>query len=61
MVEVLLQFETQEQADNAILALSKGYTVNQYYLPINATGTPYCVRVYVPKDNITKKNEDDLK
>ena len=58
MVEVLLQFETQEQADNAILVLSKSYTVSQYYLSINSTNTPYCVRVYVPKDNIRIRKED---
>lgn len=52
MTEVSLTFETQEQADNAVLALSKGYKVVQWFSTVNTTIKPYCVKVYVPSDDV---------
>ena len=57
MTEVVLTFETQEQADACVLALSKGYEVKQWYMSVNA-GYPYCVRVFVPNENVTQISEE---
>lgn len=57
MTEVILTFETQEQADNAVLALSKGYKVEQWYMAMNTTMKPYCVGVYVPSDDVVQLSE----
>lgn len=45
--EVVLTFETQEQADAAVLALSKGYEVEQWFTNVTS-GYPYCVKFYIP-------------
>lgn len=52
MTEIVLTFETQEQADNAVLALSKGYKVDQWFNAVNTTAKPYCVRFYIPSVNV---------
>ena len=57
MTEVVLTFETQEQADACVLALSKGYTVEQWFNAVNG-GTPYCVKFYVPSNNVTQISEE---
>lgn len=57
MTEVVLTFETQEQADNAVLALSKGYKVNQWFMSVNSTMKPYCVKVYVPSNDVVQISE----
>ena len=57
MTEVVLTFETQTQADACIIALSKGYEVKQWYMPVNA-GCPYCVKVFVPNGNVTQISEE---
>lgn len=54
MKEVVFTFSTQEQADNAVLALSNGYSVEQWYLPVNGTMKPYCVGVFVPQEDISE-------
>jgi len=53
MTEVVLTFETQEQADACVIALSKGYTVEQWLMLVN-TGKPYCVKFYVSNNNVTQ-------
>ena len=57
MTEVILTFETQEQADNAVLALSNGYKVAQWFMCVNSTMKPYCVSVYVPSSDVVQKSE----
>lgn len=57
MTEVVLTFESQEQANNAVLALSKGYKVEQWFMCVNSTMKPYCVRVYVPSNDVVKISE----
>ena len=52
MKKVVFTFSTQEQADSAVLALSNGYRVEQRYLPVNNTMKPYCVGVFVSKEDI---------
>jgi len=54
MKEVVFTFSTQEQADNAVLALSNGYKVEQWYLPVNSTMKPYCVGVFVSEEDISE-------
>lgn len=56
MTEVVLTFETQEQVDNCVIVLSKGYEVTQWYTTINAR-CPYCVKVFVPNENVTQISE----
>ena len=56
MTEVVLTFETQEQADACVIALSKGYTVEQWFMAISA-GKPYCVKFYVSNENVTQIEE----
>jgi len=57
MTEVVLTFDTQEQADACVLALSKGYTVVQWLSAVSS-GKPYCVKFYVPNNNVTQINEE---
>lgn len=57
MTEITLTFETQEQADNAVLALSKGYKVEQWFMNVNSTMKPYCVRFYVPNNATVRISE----
>lgn len=57
MAEVVLTFETQEQADNCVIALSKGYEVKQWYMSVNA-GYSYCVKVFVPNENVTQISKE---
>lgn len=57
MTEVILTFETQEQADNAVMALSKGYKVEQWYMCVNSTMKPYCVGISVPSDCVEQISE----
>jgi len=52
MTEVILTFETPEQADNAVLALSNGYKVEQWYQEENTSIKPYHVKVCVPNDDV---------
>ena len=53
MAKVIFTFETPEQADACAVALSKGYTVTQFYLRGTViTAKPYCVKVEVPSDDI---------
>lgn len=59
MAQVILTFETQEQADNAVMVLSKGYKVEQWYMAVNSTMKPYCVGIYVPSNDVVQLNEDD--
>ena len=56
MTEVVLTFETQEQADACVLALSKGYTVEQWFMAVSS-GNPYCVKFYVSNNNVTQISE----
>jgi hypothetical protein len=55
--EVVLSFETQEQADACVLALSKGYTVEQWFMAVSG-GKPYCVKFYVPSNNVTQIDKE---
>ena len=57
MIEVVLTFETQEQADNAVMALSKGYKVEQWFMSVCNTMKPYCVKVYVPGNAVVQISE----
>lgn len=57
MTEVILTFETQEQADACVLALSKGYTVEQWFNTVSC-GKPYCVKFYVSNNNVTQISEE---
>ena len=57
MTEVILTFATQEQADNAVLALSNGYKVEQWYMAVNSTMKPYCVGLYVSNDDVCEVEE----
>ena len=57
MKEVVFTFETQEQADNAVMALSKGYKVDQWFMSVSA-GKPYCVRVFVPSTSVSEISEE---
>lgn len=57
MTEVTLAFETQEQANNAVLALSQGYRVEQWFMSVNSTMKPYCVRFYVPSNATVQISE----
>ena len=52
MTRVCLQFMTQEEADNAVLALSKGYSVNQFATNVSSAGKPYIVNVMVPTSDV---------
>lgn len=54
MTEVVLTFETQEQADNAVMVLSKGYKVEQWFMYVCSTMKPYCVKVYVPSNAVVQ-------
>ena len=56
MTEVVLTFETQEQADACVLALSKGYTVEQWFMAVSS-GKPYCVKFYVSNNDVTQTSE----
>lgn len=51
MVEVILSFETQVQADDAVVALSKAYKVKQWVTPVTA-GNPYCVSIQVSSEDV---------
>ena len=57
MMEVVLTFETQEQADACVNALSKGYEVKQWFMAVSG-GYPYCVKVFVPSENVTQISEE---
>lgn len=57
MKEVVFTFETQIQADCAIIALSKSYKVDQWFMPVS-TGKPYCVRVFVPNTSVSEISEE---
>lgn len=59
MTEVIFKFETQEQADSAVLALSNGYRVEQWYMAVNTSMKPYCVGVYVPTNDAIQINEEE--
>ena len=59
MTEVIFTFETQEQADSVVMALSKGYRVEQWYMAVNTSIKPYCVGVYVPTNDVTQISEVD--
>lgn len=59
MTQVLLTFETQEQADTAVVALSKGYKVEQWFMCVNSTMKPYCVKVYVPSNAVVQISEEE--
>lgn len=61
MTQVILTFETQEQADNAVMVLSKGYKVEQWYMAVNSTMKPYCVGVYVPSNDVVQLSEEETK
>ena len=58
MTEVVLTFETQEQADACVLALSKGYTVEQWFNSVTSCGKPYCVKFYVSNNDVTQISEE---
>jgi len=55
--EVVFTFETQVQADCAVMALSKGYKVDQRFMSVSA-GKPYCVRVFVPSTSVTEISKE---
>lgn len=55
MTEVVLTFATQEQADDAVLALSKGYRVAQWFMDGTSIIKPYCVSVWVPTSSEVDK------
>lgn len=57
MTEVVLTFATQEQADDTVLALSKGYKVEQWFNAVNSNARPYVVRFYVSSTDITEIEE----
>lgn len=57
MTEVEFTFDTQTQADCAVLALSKGYRVEQWYNAAKAAKKPYCVIVCVPNDDVVQVSE----
>jgi len=57
MEEVTLMFETQPEADNAVLALSHTCKVEQWYVNTTSTGKPYWVKVYVPSEQIREVEE----
>lgn len=59
MTEVVLTFATQEQADNAVLVLSKGYKVEQLFKSVCGTMKPYCVKVYVPSNDVVRISEEE--
>ncbi len=59
MTEVVLTFATQEQADNAVLVLSKGYKVEQWFMSVCGTMKPYCVKVYVPSNAVVQISEEE--
>ena len=54
MTAIILAFETQKQADNAVLALSKGYKVVQWFGSTTVTTKPYHVKIYVPNDSVVR-------
>lgn len=56
MTKIILTFETQKQADDAVMSLSKGYKVEQWYISMNATIKPYYVGVYVPSNDVIQLN-----
>lgn len=57
MTEVVLTFETQEQADACVLALSKGYIVEQWFMAVS-NGKPYGVKFYVSNNNVTQRRTE---
>ncbi len=57
MTEVILTVATQEQADAAVLALSQGYAVEQWFNAVNSNARPYVVRFYVSSTDITEIEE----
>lgn len=57
MTEVVFTFETQEQADCVVMALSKGYKVDQWFMSVSA-GKPYYVRVFVPSKSVSEISEE---
>ena len=40
-------------ANACVLALSKGYTVEQWFMAVSG-GKPYCVKFYVSNNNVTQ-------
>lgn len=55
--EVTLTFVTQQQANDAVLALSNGYKVEQHFMSTTSTDKPYCVKVYIPSERIKRIEE----
>lgn len=51
MKRVCLDFANQEEADAAVMVLSKGYQVTQHYGYVNS-GLPYHVNFIVKDSNI---------
>lgn len=57
MTTITLTFETAEQANNAVLALSNGYSVEQWFMHTCVTSRPYCVRLTVNDDDVKDVEE----
>lgn len=52
MTEVTLMFETQPEADTAVLALSHTCKVEQLYINTTTAMKRYCVKAYVPSKDV---------
>lgn len=57
MKEVLLEFSTQDEANEAVVVLSKGYKVEQWFLSVSSTLKPYIVGLYVPSKDIVSPDK----
>lgn len=53
MTQIVFSFQTPEQANSAVVALSCGYKVEQWSTSVCSTG-PYHVAVLVPSSDVTK-------
>ena len=61
MKTITLTFETPEQANNAVVTLSNGYPVEQWFMRSCVTSRPYCVRFIVSDDDVKNVKEIDVK
>lgn len=58
MSRICLEFMTQQEANDAVVALSKHYQVTQFSSCVTSDGYPYFVNVIVPKEDVYDEDEE---
>lgn len=59
MSRICLKFMTQDEANDAVLALSKHYQVTQFSSCTTSDGFPYFVNVVVPTEDVYDEDDED--